>query len=340
MGFDFDARAMDRRLKTGLSLWEGLACSANIIAVTIIFWINPPAFRSDLEIYLRAAHGDLLDYYYANWLLPVFAVLDKLPHVLVYLVWCLLSILAILFAARVFGGRAALALISYQMFYVLYHGQITALLIAALALEWWSLAHRHWDLAGLSLLIASTKFQLGIPMGLSLLALAEISWKERWRVLVLPAGLALLSLAAYPLWPLDLVTRIQTHYPNTGGSLALWRWIGPAALVFWIPPLLLPLSKGKRLAALTAASALGLPYFQQADLLALFVLPLGWLPLAGNLGILQFVFHYPALQALVIIPLGVYLWAMAPQLYRYFLAPQATIRPASVQLDTRPRHPM
>jgi len=42
---------------------------------------------------------------------------------------------------------------------------------------------------------------------------------------------------------------------------------------------------------------LGLPYFQQADLISLFIFPAGWLPLVGNPGLLLPVFGYPALHS-------------------------------------------
>jgi hypothetical protein len=119
-----------------------------------------------------------------------------------------------------------------------------------------------------------------------------------------------------PSWPLDAVARIQNFNPIDWASISPWRWIGPAALLFWIPPLILPLARKERFLALMATVPLALPYFQQADLLALFVLPIGWLPvLLGNLGYLFVFFGYQVLSLLWIVPLVIYAAMIAPSAY-------------------------
>jgi hypothetical protein len=56
-------------------------------------------------------------------------------------------------------------------------------------------------------------------------------------------------------------------------------------------------------------------------LLALFVLPVGWLPvLLGNLGFLFFKFQFDALQFLGLIPLLIYAALILPATYRRFSA--------------------
>jgi hypothetical protein len=83
-------------------------------------------------------------------------------------------------------------------------------------------------------------------------------------------------------------------------------------LLFWLPPVLLSLSRARRFMALAAASALGLPYFQQTDLLFLFTLPVGWPVLLGNLGYFFAVYQWLALQALAIVPLVIYGLTLGP----------------------------
>lgn len=147
-------------------------------------------------------------------------------------------------------------------------------------------------------------------MGAILWLYFPLPWRERLRLLVIPLIGGVLSLLFWPGWPLDLLARLQTHPPHIGGSLALWRWIGPAALLFWLPPFLLPLDRTRRIIMLTAAMSLGLPYLQQTDLLGLFVLPLGWLPVLGNLAYSVIWLQHTGQQLLVLLPLGVYLWIM------------------------------
>lgn len=296
--------ALRRRLSPG-EMAALTACLAGLVAFIIL---RPPALYNDYFNYINAARGDPSIYFYAPWLLPIFHIFNLLPELAGYFIWSLLNIAGVFFACRVFGGRAALAMTSYQMIYILFQGQITAILVGLLALFWWAAAHKKWALGGICLLIVAAKFQFGILLGGILWLYFPLSWRQRLQILIIPAAGALLSLLVWPGWPSDLIQRLQASPPNTGGSLALWRWIGPAALLFWLPPFLLPLDRTRRIVILSAAMSLGLPYLQQTDLLGLFVLPLGWLPLLGNLAYSAAWLGHAGQQILVLIPSGVYLW--------------------------------
>jgi hypothetical protein len=190
------------------------------------------------------------------------------------------------------------------MFYLLYQGQFTGPAVGALALLWWGLAHRRWNIAGLGLAIAAAKYQTGLTVGLILLLSAHIAWSERIRVLIIPVIVVVLSLLVYPLWPLDALANIRSAPPNDLGSMTLWRWIGPYALLLWLPILAVFIWGKISPIAIIAAMMVSLPYFQQADLMVLFVLPVSWLPFLGNFG---YIGGYEFLQALVILPLLIYI---------------------------------
>ncbi|MDK1081421.1 MAG: glycosyltransferase family 87 protein [Anaerolineae bacterium] len=304
------AAEIDSRLRSRPSRWEFFALAFAFCSAGIFLWTHKQLqFKPlDYNVYIKTVNGDLLQFYYADWILPVFWLWAKLSYWWGYALWAAVNILCIFFAARVFGGTAALTLLTFQMFYALYYGQIIGVLIGGLALGWWGMTHRHWYLAGLGFFIASTKFQIGIPFGLLLWITANASWRERLRVLLLPFILTILSLAIRPNWPLDLLRRIQDYPPNDSGSISLWQWIGPAALMLYVLPLLISLGREKRFLALAAASPLALPYFQSSDLLMLYVLPVGWLPvLMGNLGFLFFKYQFQALRWLWVVPMTLYL---------------------------------
>jgi len=317
------ADAIDSRLRKPPSRLEAFALAFAIVAIGLAVWVQDQLFviPFDYNVYFLAAGGTLTRYYYAIWILPLFKLWAVLPFTWGYVVWALLSIPCIYFAGRIFGGPTTLTLISFQMLYGLYMGQITSLLVFGLALGWWGLAHRRWHLAGLGFWLASTKFQIGLPFGFLLWLTADISWRDRLRVLILPACLSLLSLILYPGWPQNLVARLQIAPPYDWASISLWQWIGPAALLFWLPPLFIPMDRGKKFLSLVAAIPLTMPYFQQADLLALFVLPVGWLPvILGNLGYLFFKYNFQALKFLSIVPLSIYLGAILPAIYIWMRA--------------------
>lgn len=314
MNLPTHTRQIDQNLWQRLTPGELFALALAFGAAGIFLWFSPQisfAFY-DFKIYLNTAHGIFDGYYYAYWYLPFFSLLSKLPLNLSYMLWCSLNIAGVFLAARVFGGKAPLALLSYQMFYSLIYGSISGVIVGALALCWWGLSNRKWYWAGLGVALASGKFQIGITGSLILLFMATISWKDWLRVLVIPALVLAASLFLYPGWPLELLNNIINDPPNAYGSVSLWRWLGAWALLLCIPPLLLPLLPQRRIIAWVATTALVLPYYQQSDLLFLLVMPIGWVGLLGNLGYLLAVYGWAALQLLTLLPLAVYVITLLP----------------------------
>lgn len=304
-----DGDEISRRLRARITPWEwfALILALSLLGVFVWTFANLEILPNDFYVYMQAASGNFSGYYYAYWLLPVFGLLAKLPPLLAFAIWGIVNILSVFFASRVFGGRTPLVVLSFQMLYVAFIGQIVGVIAGGLALLWLGMSRRRWALAGLGLTIACTKFHLGILVGLVLLLIADISWRERVLVLIVPTIVFALSLVIYPLWPVEVISTIRTTPANDWGSISLWRWIGPFALILWVPPLLLPLSRPQRLVALIASMALALPYFQQTDLLALFILPIGWAyVLLGNLGYLFFIIYWEGLQILAVVPLLIY----------------------------------
>lgn len=306
---------VDGRIFRRLTLPELFALALSVAMVFVFAWLRwrGAVYAYDFNTYLWAGSGDLRVHYYAFWILPVFWGLTAVPPTIAYILWNLANVAGVFFASRLFDGRRQIpfALLTYQMLYVIYYGNIIGILLGGLALCWWGLTHRRWHLAGLGLIIALTKYQIGLSFGLIFLIIADISWRERLTVLLVPLVVFLLSLIVYPLWPLESIQIILNNPPDSQGSISLWRWIGPWALLLWLPAILLPLTSKQRLAALAATAALTLPYFQQTDLLALFVMPVGWLPLLGNLGFYLFGQDaWAGLWLLAALPLAAYLWVI------------------------------
>ena len=315
--FTDNPTVIEQRVKSRLSRNEAFALFFNLgfLGILVVLHTTYGVRAFDYGSYTNTVHGDFSEWHYAHWFLPVFSALEALPGESGFALWSLANIAGIFCALRVFGGRVAGVMLSYQMLYALFYGQIIGVILGGLALFWWGMARRRWDVAGFGLLVACTKYQVGVPFGLTLWLLADVTWRERLRILAVPTGVALLSLVVYPLWPLDALDYHRQNPPGDWGSISLWRWIGPLALLLWIPPVVLHLSPARRVIAVIATSALALPYFQQGDLLALFVLPVGGLGLLGNLGYLYLWFRWSALRLLVIIPLIAYLSIAGPPLY-------------------------
>ncbi|MDD5368016.1 MAG: glycosyltransferase family 87 protein [Anaerolineaceae bacterium] len=305
---------MDTRLSARISRSEFAGLAGSFGVLCMFTWLQMTGVYQpfDFTNYLHAAAGDTSYYYYGYWALPFISLFRVLPINIAFLSWGLLNLLGIFFAIRVFGGKALYALLSYQMFYVFFYGQITGIIIGCLALFWWDYRHGRWILAGFALSMACSKYQIGVPLGIAMLLLARTPWILRIKVLMIPILVSILSLLIYPGWPFELISRLITNPPNDWGNISLWRWIGPWAFLLWIPALVLPLKTNQRLIAITAATALSLPYFQQTELLVLIMLPIGWLALLGNLGFLYAFFKWSVLQYLAVVPVAIYLSVVLP----------------------------
>ncbi len=314
-----DAQTIDQRLGRPLTRGEVFAL---VLCIAIAFLFIGVRMETggayyDLSLYLNAARGDYYGYYYGYWVLPFFWLLGFLPLVINHALWALLNIGAVFFAARMFGGNVLFALVSFQMFYSLIYGQITGVLVGSLALMYWAMAHERWYLTGLGLILALTKFQVGLVPGAAIILMTQTRWTNRFKIFVVPLLFVAFSFLLYGNWVVELLNRIANDPPDASASISLWRWFGIFVLVLWLPPLLLRVTRRERFVWLVATNALALPYFQQADLVLLWTLPIGALALLGNLGYVFFIGRFTALQILAVVPLFVYGKFLLPAL-QYF----------------------
>jgi hypothetical protein len=315
---EMDAGAMDARLRARLKPSELFALAMALAMSGIFLWLfhDGQNVFFDLRNYLSAGEGIFKEYYYAYWLLPVFTVLGRLPFDLTAILWDLTGIACLWIACRVFNSRLAPILIGYQTLYALFYGQITLVLVGGLALAWWSMAHQKWDLAGLGFIIATSKYQIGLVFAFMLWVAAPIPWRQRIRILILPAIIVVLTMLLYPTWIQNTIATFASSPPNDFGSISLWRWIGPWSLLLFIPALFVRSTK-KRLILLVIAATLAMPYFQQADLICLFLFLPFWIALIGNLGFLYIWLSWPALQMMAIVPLIPYLWLLGQSIQNW-----------------------
>lgn len=336
----FDKASLFRRLRARPGKMELFALGMTLcLSAYFVFLAHQGEyFPYDYLNYRNAALGDPSFYYYGYWFLPFFRLLSLFPNELQLLIYFLLNIFAVWFAARVFGGNAAPLLFGYQMLYGLYFGQLIGIVVGGLALFWYGMATRRFYLAGLGLLIACTKFQTGLPIAITLWLIAELSWRERLQVLVIPIFGVLLSIVLYGLWPLDVLYRVTAgNPPNDWGSVSLWRWFGPSVLLLWLPTIMLRLPPLRRMMAVITTSAIALPYFQQTDLITLFVFPLGWFPLIGNIGLLFPFIKFEALQAIVVVPTAIYIWLIGSAAITIIRA-RFTVRTSTPLVEADPPH--
>lgn len=320
--FTENPNELKSRLFSLPSLWEFAALSFNVFALGVFIYLGTTKYAGyfDYEVYLQAGRGNFSTgrgFYYAYWILPFLRVLSVLPFRVGLFLWGILNILGTFIGARIFGDQASLVLFSYQALSILFGGQITGIIIGGVGVLWIGLKLEIWLLAAVGLLVASTKYHIGGLFSLLLLLFVDKPLEKKLRVILLTGLFVIISLIKYPGWPIAILQRIQNTPPNSLTNISLWHWLGPVVLLLWIPPLLTPLSKLHRLIALMSALCLAIPYFQQYDLIMLFVLPLGWLTWLGVLGYGKYFFPIEWLQFLVIIPMITYFSIFFPWVSKY-----------------------
>lgn len=326
----FDSRTIEARLTARVSLLEFSCVLFGIGAVLIFAWLFSQGefVGRDYLVFANAARGDFTGFYYAHWLLPIFAPFSALPDAIGYGAWGVCNILGLWFAMRVFKSFHALAFFVYPLYYTIYWGQIIGLLIGAVALLWWMLHRGQWLIAALALVLLCGKFQVGIPVALALLMTARVTWRDRLLVILFSLILVLVSLLIYPNWVLTLYNGMFGEVrANDLGSVSLWRYFGAWAMLAWVPVIFIkqPIN---RLRLIVAASAIGLPYFQQTDLMMLYIfMPITPLFLLGEIGFLMSIYGWPILKLMAAVPITAYVFTIAQSIHN-------TVRSPFLRVDT------
>lgn len=285
--FDVTPEVLRQRLKAKIQLEEFAAVAFAICSLIGLVFIQKGGnfyMYYDLHNFLSVGDNDFSHYYYAYWGIPFFSILSGLNFPFHIVLVGLLNILSVWFTARIFGNKILPLLVSVHMIYIFSQGQIAGILAGGFALFFAGLVWHRWHLAGLGMIIVLTKFQLGLIPVTALLLLWEIPWKQKLQVILVPCFVFLFSMVQYPNWPWQLALAIKNNPPYDAGSISLWNVIGPVSLVVWFPILLFsPRSKDKLFYLLVTCNILGIPYFQQTDLLLLLVLIKGYGAIFSNL---------------------------------------------------------
>ncbi len=229
-----------------------------------------------------------------------------------YYLFIIASIIMVLYAAYYFRGHAILTLLSSQMFWVLYWGQLEGwgVLGAVLALK--AVEAQSWLLMFISLAISSFKPQVSL---IPVLYLWWTSGRARWKSMAAMIVLFIASLVIWGPWPVWYMQGItgfvgDQHFGSWNASIG---WI---AMPLFIPALLLPMERKKRILALTATTLLASPYLPFYSTLFLLTLEIPWwiYPFA-------FLGYIPALigttlafNGIVVIPILALAWLYLPYL--------------------------
>jgi len=244
------------------------------------------------------------------WLVPFMAPFVTLPGNAGLITFMAAMIIMTVVGCYMFGGRPILTLLSAQMWWVLWWGQLEGWGIFALVLGWVAVLRKSWLIMFLSLAIASFKPQVGfIPV----IALWWWIGSGRWKSFVAMVLLLIVSILIWGPWPIWYYQGITSFV----GDLHYGPWnssLGYIAIPLLIPALLLPLNREKRLIALTATTLLFSPYlpFYSTILLLCFNIPT-WMYIFGFIGYLPAFFDTTLpWNFIAFLPISVLLWLYWP----------------------------
>jgi hypothetical protein len=292
-----------------------------VIAIAIIIWLificiapgkDYTGAYTDIVIRPERLRTVVDDIWFLNspWLALLLAPFIAIPWPVGYIVFMAVALATFVYGVYFFRGKAIPVLLSAQLAWILWWGQIEWTGVLALVLGWVALQKKSWPLTFLSLAIAAFKPQLSfIPA----LALWWWSGRDRWKSMTALAALVIFSLWAWGPWPVWYAQAI-IRFAGDGHSDIWNASLGLVALPLFIPALLIPLNREQRLIALTATTFIVSPYLPYYTTILLLCFPLPWWAyLFAFLGYLPRVIGTRlAWNAIVLLPILVLLWLYIP----------------------------
>lgn len=204
-----------------------------------------------------------------NWFMAPFVTM---PGRTGYLAFMAFTLGATIWAAYLFGGRPVLVVLSSHMAWILWWGQLEGWAALGLVLGYFALQNRSWIMMWVALMLATFKPQA------SLIPIATLWWwsgRERWKAAVALVVTAIITVLVWGPWPVWYAQGLLNfmgarHYTNWNAS------VGLIALPLFIPALLVPLSRQKRLIALTATACLAVTYMPYYSTILLLCMAVPW----------------------------------------------------------------
>ena len=244
------------------------------------------------------------------WLNFFMAPFVTMPWPWGYITFMTLTAAMLVGGAYWFGGKPIPLLLSAQVLWVFWWGQLEGLAVLGLVLAWVAAHRRSWPLMTLALALASIKPQVGF------LPVAVLWWWSgpgKWKAAGVMAAVAAFTLVVWGPWPLWYWQGLGGFVGD--GHVKLWgASLGPVAWPLIIFAVLAPLNRTQRLLALAATVQLASPYmpYYSTLLLLCFNVP-WWAYLFGALGYLRPVLGATiAWNGITFLPITLLIWLYAP----------------------------
>ena len=306
-------RAEQPSFTTYLNIFSTFLAIGFVFVVVIIASNHEAVHPVDYQVYIQATQGDFSGYYYPHWILWLMYPFSQLPYYVGFALWVVLNIVCLVYATHTFGGKLWVLMLSYQLLWIIYYGQIVGIVAGGLAFYWVHIKDRPL-ISGIGVIFALAKPHVSIPILLAIGLMRSSTWRGRLYSTVPMWCVLGLSLLVEPTWIADLLLRLENTPPSYMGNISLYQWVGPWALILWLG-ILLPMPNRDKLIVIVATTALSLPYYQQSGLLILYAFPISYLPLLGNLSFVLPFFDDPAILGIAaIVPLVAYIYFVSKAL--------------------------
>ena len=272
---------------TRLKYWLSFLFDPARLSNRTIRWLRilSIALLAGVAIAARLIPGGGFDWYrgymlYANdpfsslrptWIYLILEPITHLPHSLFW--FTLLNTLALAGALFLVELPHPLLMLTLPVFWVLFYGQIDGWFALGAVLGWYSIKNKKPISLGLALVLLSSKPHLGFPI-----AIYYMIRSRNWRMFIWPAGVLLISMLVYGLWPLRLLQVFLgmnfQEYTEQTVNISLWPW----SLILLLPLIWRwhNLTPFKRSTAVLALTYLTVPYSPVYTLIGLLFLTNQW----------------------------------------------------------------
>ena len=273
----------------------------------LIFFLPHPDWHGDL-LNFRTGIEELRHPYWARW---IFAAMNLPSEPVAFVILSLICIGLLYFAVRLYGGKHWVVFTSFAFAWTLIYGQIDAIVVGGLALAWWAIQKKNAYLVGAGLILASIKPQMGLFLGLAL-------WwwsPSRWKALVIPAMVFVLSLIQWGWWvPTWMDALLETDFlTSLTRNISLWTIFSWWIWLAWPLVFALPVDRPRKLLAIAATTAMTVPYFPLPSAVLFLVMPIPTAIYAAlQIPLISNIFGLDIYFLMKLIPPALLIWAAWP----------------------------
>lgn len=212
-----------------------------------------------IDAFRNGARGDYSLVVTPYWSLFLSIFPAQIPEPFGYIIWITLGAFLVIITAKYFKSPLLAVILSYQMSWVLYYGQIDPFILFGIGLGYNSILNKKPFWLGIAMSLVTIKPQIGLLLAIYFFVLSSSKIKTAIAFLLI----VLASMLIWPGWPERLIfkqiipfmSRPQNNWTNTSLRIPFWT-----SLLFSLSSLMAPMSLKNKIPLLLATNLLVSPY--------------------------------------------------------------------------------